>query len=136
MSFEYIFKVDSGVDLEPAQLALTVFYEGLDEDGAPVDFTSTFFNETVVLHEDHKSFLLIDVIGTYAITLGFFALLSYFFYNYLTKQLKSAGYVSSKKSRSSAPKSGAASLAEDAAWTDGMNIYVAPKNKKSKKKTH
>ena len=68
MSFEYLFKVDSGVDLQPSQLALTVFYEGLDEDGAPVDFTSTFFNETVMLHEDHKSFLLVDVIGTYAIT--------------------------------------------------------------------
>ena len=73
MSFEYLFRVDSGVDLQPSQLALTVFYEGLDEDGAPVDFTSTFFNETVMLHEDNKSFLLVDVIGTYAITLGFFA---------------------------------------------------------------
>mmetsp|Transcript_25615 Transcript_25615/g.60505 ORF Transcript_25615/g.60505 Transcript_25615/m.60505 type:complete len:282 (-) Transcript_25615:226-1071(-) len=134
MSFEYLFKVDSGVDLQPSQLALTVFYEGLDEDGAPVDFTSTFFNETVMLHEDNKSFLLVDVIGTYAITLGFFAACGYFLYNYLTKQLKSAGYVSSKKARPAAAKSGSSSLADDAEWTEGMNTYIAPKNKKTKKK--
>ena len=133
MSFEYLFKVDPGVDLQQTQLALTVFYEGLDEDGAPIDFTSTFFNETVMLHEDNKPFMIFDVIGTYAITLGFLGVIGYFFYNYLTKQLISAGIVS-KKSRPAA-SSGGNTLAQDSDWNEDMNnMYAKPKNKKSKKK--
>ena len=87
-----------------------------------------------MLHEDNKSFLLVDVIGTYAITLGFFCGIGYFLYNYVTKQLKSAGYVSSKKSRSTTAASGPSSLADDAEWTEGMNMYTGSKNKKTKKK--
>ena len=81
MTFEFNFNVDSSVDLQSSQLALTIFYEDENE-----DFASTFFNETVQLFEaSGQNFK--ETLGTYFFLIVIVGAIGYFGWEFVKGQM-------------------------------------------------
>jgi len=123
MTFEFNFKVERSTDLQQSQLALTIFYEDENE-----DFTTTFFNETVMLFEESGSFTQ-EVIGTYVILLGICAACGYLAWGFVKAQM---GIKSTKTKAVKSSSSGPADPNEY--MEDFLSNDVYSKKKKSKRK--
>lgn len=122
VSFEYTFRISPEVDLQPMQIALSIFYEDDTE-----SYTTQFFNETVMLYEPSNGFDL-HTLGTYVFAFGFTALAMWGLWSLVQRTLKSKGIVSSRRR----PVATASSAGNDDSWMDGLNIPTSKGTRKRK----
>ena len=121
MTFEYNFQIDGATDLQQSQLSLTIFYEDDNE-----DFTTTFFNETVMLFEENNGFDR-EIIGTYLILLAILGTGGYFLWGVVKVQL---GIKTSKSKSTTSSSSGPTDFSD----YDGDLVYSTSVNKNRKNK--